>query len=53
MVAETSRVSRRAVVTGGSILMPLVVSIVAPTPAAAQSHPDKDKKDKKDKKHKG
>jgi hypothetical protein len=47
MAAETTAVSRRAVVATGSVLMPLVVSILAPTPAAAKSK-DKDKeKDKK------
>lgn len=47
-------VSRRAAVTAGvSIAVPIMTSILAPTPAAAKSHPDKDgKKDKKDKKDK-
>ena len=47
MVAENSSVSRRAVVVGGSVLMPVIASILAPTPAAAKSK-EKDKKDKKD-----
>jgi hypothetical protein len=41
LAAEQAAISRRAVVSGGSVLMPLVVSILAPTPAAAKS---KDKK---------
>jgi hypothetical protein len=43
-------VTRRSVMAG-AVLMPAVVSILAPTPAAAMSKPDKDKdKDKKIKK---
>jgi hypothetical protein len=39
--------SRRAMVIAGSVLMPAVTSILAPTPAAAKSAPkEKDKKDK-------
>jgi hypothetical protein len=38
-------ISRRSVMAG-AVLMPAVVSIVAPTPAAAKSKPEKDKKDK-------
>jgi hypothetical protein len=51
---QRSTVSRRtAVVTGVSIAVPMMTSILAPTPAAAKSHPEKDgKKDKKDKKDK-
>jgi Coenzyme PQQ synthesis protein D (PqqD) len=56
MAAEKNAVSRRAVVVGGSVLMPLIVSILAPTPAAAQSpNPRGDKgkdKEKKDKEKK-
>ena len=37
VAAERTSVSRRAVVVGGSVLMPLLTSIVAPTPAAAKS----------------
>ena len=37
LAAEQAAISRRAVVAGGSVLMPLVVSILAPTPAAAKS----------------
>lgn len=44
MAAEATAVSRRSVVAGGSVLMPLVFSILAPTPAAAKSkEKDKDK----------
>ena len=43
LASEQAAISRRAVVAGGSVLMPLVVSILAPTPAAAKSK-DKDKK---------
>lgn len=43
LAAEQVAISRRAVVAGGSVLMPLVVSIIAPTPAAAKSK-EKDKK---------
>ena len=42
MAAGTTAVSRRAVVATGSVLMPLVVSILAPPPAAAKSK-EKDK----------
>jgi hypothetical protein len=38
VIAERAAVSRRSVVVGGSVLMPLVVSILAPTPAAASSN---------------
>jgi hypothetical protein len=37
MAAERTSVSRRAVVVGGSALMPLLVSILAPTAEAAKS----------------
>jgi hypothetical protein len=40
---QRSTLSRRDVVVGGSFLMPLVVSILAPTPAAAKSK-EKEKK---------
>jgi hypothetical protein len=43
LAVEQAAISRRAVVAGGSVLMPLVVSILAPTPAAAKSK-EKDKK---------
>ena len=48
---ERSTVSRRAAVVAGiSIAVPIMTSILAPTPAAAKSHPEKDgKKEKKDK----
>ena len=48
---ERSTVSRRAAVVAGiSIAVPIMTSILAPTPAAAKSHPEKaGKKDKKDK----
>ena len=46
LAAEQAAISRRAVVAGGSVLMPLVVSILAPTPADAKSKV-KDKKPKK------
>ena len=51
---ERSTVSRRAaVIAGVSIAGPIMTSILAPTPAAAKSHPEKDgKKDKKEKKDK-
>jgi hypothetical protein len=42
LVAERAAVSRRSVMVGGSVLMPLVVSMLAPTAEAAKS----DKKDK-------
>ena len=46
--AWQTAVSRRAVVMAGSVLMPAVTSIVAPTPAAAKSDPkEKDPKEKK------
>jgi coenzyme PQQ synthesis protein D (PqqD) len=45
LAAEQTAISRRTVVAGGSVLMPLVVSILAPTPAAAKSM-EKDKKKK-------
>jgi len=35
--ADENGISRRAMVAGGSVLMPAVISMVAPTPAAAQS----------------
>jgi hypothetical protein len=47
--AEKAGVSRRSVVVGGSVLMPLMVSMIAPTPAAAKS-PGNDKKPPKPKK---
>jgi hypothetical protein len=52
---ERSTVSRRAAVVAGiSMAVPIMTSILAPTPAAAKSHPDKgDKKEKKGKKDKG
>jgi len=37
---ENNGISRRAMVAGGSILMPAVISMVAPTPAAAKSSKD-------------
>ena len=43
LATEQAAISRRAIVAGGSVLMPLIVSILAPTPAAAKSK-DKDKK---------
>ena len=48
---QQSTVSRRAAVIAGiSIAGPIMISILAPTPAAAKSHPEKDgKKEKKDK----
>jgi hypothetical protein len=51
---ERSTVSRRAAVVAGiSMAVPIMTSILAPTPAAAKSHPEKDgKKDKKEKKDK-
>jgi hypothetical protein len=45
MAAEATAVSRRAVVAGGSVLMPLVFSILAPTPAAAKSKDTKKDKE--------
>ena len=52
---ERNTVSRRtAVVAGISMAVPIMTSILAPTPAAAKSHPDEgDKKEKKEKKDKG
>jgi hypothetical protein len=52
---QQSTVSRRAAVIAGiSMAGPIMTSILAPTPAAAKSHPDKgDKKEKKGKKDKG
>jgi len=45
--------SRRQIIAGGSVLMPVLVSMIAPTPAAAKSgkddDDDKDKDKKKDK----
>ena len=38
--AHAVSVSRRSVVAGGSILLPALVSVLAPTPAAAKSKPD-------------
>ena len=51
---QRSTVSRRAAVIAGiSIAVPIMTSILAPTPAAAKSHPEKDgNKDKKEKKDK-
>ena len=48
---QRSTVSRRgAVIAGVSMAVPMMTSILAPTPAAAKSHPEKDgKKEKKDK----
>ena len=53
--SERNTVSRRAaVIAGVSIAGPIMTSILAPTPASAKSHPDKDdKKKKKEKKDKG
>jgi hypothetical protein len=48
LLAASGSVSRRTVVVGGSALMPVIASIVAPTPAAAKS--DKKVKDKPKKK---
>ena len=36
----TPEISRRAAVAGGSILLPALVSMIAPTPAAAKSQPE-------------
>ena len=47
---QRSTVSRRAAIVAGISAVPIMTSILAPTPAAAKSHPDKD--DKKDKKSK-
>ena len=44
IAAAGRTVSRRAVVAGGSVLMPAVISMLAPTPAAAKSKKDKDDK---------
>ena len=41
--AGKSEISRRAMVAAGSALMPAIVSILAPTPAAASSDKVKDK----------
>jgi hypothetical protein len=38
-----SSVSRRSVVTAGSVLLPAMISVLAPPPAAAKSKPDKPK----------
>lgn len=47
---QLPEMTRRQIIAGGSVLMPVLVSIIAPTPAAAKSDKeDKDKKDKKDK----
>lgn len=46
--------SRRAMVAGASVVAPMITSILAPTPAAARSKPDKvDNQTKKDKDNKG
>jgi hypothetical protein len=37
VATASTLVSRRSVVAGGPVLMPLMVSILAPTPAAAKS----------------
>jgi hypothetical protein len=37
-----SSVSRRSVVTAGSVLLPAMISVLAPPPAAAKSKPDKE-----------
>jgi coenzyme PQQ synthesis protein D (PqqD) len=39
-------VSRRSVIAGATIVAPVISSILAPTPAAAKSKPDKIKPDK-------
>ena len=53
IAAQKNAVSRRAVVVGGSVLMPLVVSILAPTPGTAKSpDPGSDKREDKEKKEK-
>ena len=39
-IAQQNAVSRRAVVVGGSVLMPAIVSILAPTAQAAKSGKD-------------
>ena len=50
---QQNTVSRRAAVIAGiSIAGPIMTSILAPTPAAAKSHPEKMAKDKKEKKDK-
>ena len=46
VAADTSDVSRRAVIAGASIVAPMITSILAPTPAAAKSKPDKIDKNK-------
>ncbi|MBV8828152.1 MAG: PqqD family protein [Acidobacteriaceae bacterium] len=38
--ASTGGLSRRSVVTAGSVLLPAVMSITVPTPSAAKSKPD-------------
>jgi hypothetical protein len=45
IATSAKSISRRAMVAAGSALMPAIVSILAPTPAAASS--DKEKEDKK------
>ncbi len=43
IAAERSRISRRSMMMGGTVLMPLVVSILVPTSAAAKSKEPKPK----------
>jgi len=43
IAAETSSISRRSMMMGGTVLMPLVVSILVPTSAAAKSKEPKPK----------
>jgi Coenzyme PQQ synthesis protein D (PqqD) len=48
LLAAEAAISRRVLIASGSVLMPVVVSLLAPTPAAAKSI-DKDKGEKKKK----
>ena len=43
---QLPELSRRRIIAGGSMLMPVLVSMIAPTPAAAKSGKDHDDKDK-------
>jgi hypothetical protein len=42
-LGKNRTVSRRTVLAAGAVVAPAMISMVVPTPAAAKSHPDKDK----------
>lgn len=52
-IVPKTGISRRAVIAGASAVAPVISSILAPTPAAAKSKPDKSPKPPKDNGNKG